>query len=81
MALAARRRPSEAEQPPVGKTTVYAVSGRARARWPVVLGLIFYCAACWAVVAVVAESLYQYAAPPQAAAESGRSTSLDRVAR
>lgn len=62
-------------------STASAVAQRPRNRLAVAFGLILYCSACWAVVAVVAETLYQYAAPPQASAEAEGVTGVNRTAR
>jgi hypothetical protein len=62
-------------------STASAVGQRAPKRWAVVFGLILYCAACWAVVAVVADSVYQFAAPQQASASADGVTGTNRTAR
>jgi hypothetical protein len=58
-----------------------AVEHRAPKRWAVVFGLILYCTACWAVVALVAESVYQFAAPHEASADAEGMTGANRTAR
>jgi hypothetical protein len=62
-------------------STASAVGQRAPKRWTVVLGLILYCAACWGVVAFVADSVYQFASPPQAEASADGVTGANRTAR